>query len=131
MPKKKHRPPNAYRKIFLDALDVLKPFATEFQNSREIDSVKMAKSMYALLLSHGDETTSGPRAICSAWHWLSTDEDIRPEIDKVSENSVASDFWMAFWWLGTFHGMEASESQSQKASRKQRNTGRSKKGGAR
>jgi hypothetical protein len=94
------------RAVFLEACTTLKPFADRWHGAAdemEIEGMTVADTMQDIINRCGRPGYLAATAVASAWHWLLTDEDIRGDLETCSEYSVASDYYMAFWWLGMFH----------------------------
>jgi hypothetical protein len=104
--KKKKRVVDWRRAVFLEACKTLKPFADKWHDhagNMEIDDMAVADSMQDIINRCGHPGYYAAVAVASAWHWLLTDEDVRCDVEDGSEFSVASDYYMAFWWLGMFN----------------------------
>ena len=105
MAKKKTKRARWTRAIFLEACDKLKPFADHWHSvdDMEIDGIELVNAMQGILNRHGEHGLYAATAIASAWNWLLQDPYLRCSISECSEHSVASDYYMAFWWLGMEH----------------------------
>jgi hypothetical protein len=124
MAKKKSKRPTWARTLFLQACKELKPFADHWHSvgDMEIDGFYVADTMQDIIHRHGRPGVVAATAVASAWNWLLQDEDIRGDAKDCSENSVASEYFMAFWWLGLFHAnaKPVSVSKSKKKAAKRR-----------
>lgn len=114
MAKKQAKTLSWQRKVFLEACKKLKPFADKWHDADEIDAMDVADVMENIITRHGRPGYVAANAVASAWAWLMTDEDIRSSIEDASENSVASEYYMPFWWLGGFHVMDRKKAVAPK-----------------
>lgn len=113
MAKKAKTRTNWQRKLFLKACRELKPLADQyFANDMEIDGMVVGDAMWHLILCDKHAGIAAATAIASAWHYLLTPEDIRCEISQASENSVGSEYFLALYWLGTFHSLHCRRDPS-------------------
>ena len=105
MAKKKSKRDAWQRTLFLQACKELKPFADHWHSvgDMEIDGFSVADTMQDIINRHGRPGVIAATAVASAWNWLLQDEDLRGDVNECSEDSVASEYFMAFWWLGLFH----------------------------
>ena len=106
MAKKKAKTVSWQRAVFIAACKELKPFSDKWHDADKIDAMDVADVMQDIIRRHGRPGYVAANAVASAWAWLMTDEDIRSSVDTVSEDSVASEYYMPFWWLGGFHMMD-------------------------
>lgn len=118
MAKKTSKRVSWQRAVFLEACDKLKPFADRWHVAEEIDAMEVADVMEDIIKRHGRPGYVAANAVASAWGWLLTCEDIRSRMDTVSENSVASEYYMPFWWLGGFNAMDRKSASGKPAGKK-------------
>lgn len=120
MAKKKSKRDAWQRTLFLKACKDLKPFADHWHSvgDIQIDGFSVADKMQGIINRHGRPGVIAATAVASAWNWLLQDEDLRGDVNECSEDSVASEYFMAFWWLGLFHADSSSKVQKKAARRR-------------